>query len=98
MGGRMCWAVVGTLGGRKLAESLSGKRASCMACEFFKRVRQEEGLASFALFKPGPRAGRWTGSVAGAWTAQTAREKVREAAPLPISGELGRPGTPLRDA
>lgn len=41
--GRYCWKVAGTLCGGKVQGDHAAKSASCMACEFFKTVKQEEG-------------------------------------------------------
>jgi len=50
-GGRICWAVAGTLCGGKVRGSFATKRAACMACEVFKTVQREEG-AAFRLLVP----------------------------------------------
>ena len=42
-GGRACWAIAGTLCGGKVQGSYAAKTANCMQCEFFKRVRSEQG-------------------------------------------------------
>ncbi|HHL40708.1 MAG TPA: hypothetical protein ENJ37_09400 [Deltaproteobacteria bacterium] len=52
-GGRICWAVTGTFCGGEVQGSFAQKEASCMACDFFKRVKAEEGLANFQLMMPG---------------------------------------------
>lgn len=41
-GGRICWAVVGTLCGGKVQGAFADKQLSCMACEFYKKVKSEE--------------------------------------------------------
>ncbi|HUW56256.1 MAG TPA: HAMP domain-containing sensor histidine kinase [Planctomycetota bacterium] len=48
-GGRLCWAVAGTLSG---AEVLAGcaQTTNCLTCDFFNRVKSEEGM-SFQLLK-----------------------------------------------
>lgn len=51
-GGRMCWAVAGTLCGGTVQGTYAEKRASCLSCEFFQRVKEEEGVA-FRLMPPG---------------------------------------------
>ncbi len=45
-GGRICWAVAGTFCSGTVQGSFAEKRGNCMACEFFKKVRMEEGTAS----------------------------------------------------
>ncbi len=42
-GGRICWAVVGTLCGGKVQGSFAEKRLSCLSCDFFNIVKKEEG-------------------------------------------------------
>ena len=42
-GGRICWAVTGTLCGGKVQGTFAQKRLSCMSCEFFKQVKTEQG-------------------------------------------------------
>jgi len=51
--GRICWAVAGTFCGGKVQGDFAAKSVSCMACEFFKLVKKEEGVESFILLKPG---------------------------------------------
>jgi predicted Ser/Thr protein kinase len=41
-GGRFCWAVAGTLCGGKVQGSFAEKRSSCITCDFFRMVREEE--------------------------------------------------------
>jgi eukaryotic-like serine/threonine-protein kinase len=41
--GRFCWAVAGTFCGGKVQGSFADKRRSCVNCDFFKKVRLEEG-------------------------------------------------------
>ena len=41
--GRICWAVSGTLCGGKVQGMFAQKLTNCMACEFYKLVREEEG-------------------------------------------------------
>lgn len=52
-GGRICWAVTGTLCGGKVQGSFAEKRLSCMTCEVFERIRNEEGSSEFKLLIPG---------------------------------------------
>lgn len=51
-GGRVCWAVAGTLCGGKVQGSFAEKRFSCMTCEIYTQIKAEEGR-SFALHAPG---------------------------------------------
>lgn len=52
-GGRICWAVTGTFCGGKVQGSFAEKQLSCMTCDFFKQVKEEEGVAQFMLLRPG---------------------------------------------
>lgn len=48
-GGRICWAVTGTLCGGEIQGTFAQKRATCLGCDFFKMVRAEEGADKFQL-------------------------------------------------
>lgn len=50
--GRMCWSVAGTFCGGKVQGDFALKSVSCMSCDFFKLVKQEEGAEKFLLLKP----------------------------------------------
>ena len=45
-GGRICWAVAGTLCGGCVQGSFADKRISCLNCDFYQMVQEEEGLAN----------------------------------------------------
>jgi eukaryotic-like serine/threonine-protein kinase len=45
-GGRICWAVAGTLCGDCKQGSFAEKRSSCLECDFFQMVQGEEGVAN----------------------------------------------------
>ncbi|MDP2940376.1 MAG: hypothetical protein Q8O13_09940 [Candidatus Omnitrophota bacterium] len=47
--GRICWAVSGTFCGGKVQGTFAKKKQSCMECEFFKMVEQEEGKGFILL-------------------------------------------------
>jgi hypothetical protein len=49
-GGRICWAIVGTFCGGKVQGTAAEKRCSCVSCEFYRKVREEEG-SSFQVIK-----------------------------------------------
>lgn len=51
-GGRICWAVAGTFCGGKVQGTDADKHLSCMTCEFFKKVENEEGIGKFQILKP----------------------------------------------
>jgi hypothetical protein len=42
-GGRICWAVAGTFCGERVQGDFAKKQVSCMACDVFKMVKNEEG-------------------------------------------------------
>lgn len=50
--GRICWAVAGTLCDGKVQGEFVHKQASCMECNFFKMVLEEEN-DNFRLMLPG---------------------------------------------
>ena len=52
-GGRICWAISGTFCGMEANGSQAAKLTSCITCDFFSQVLQEEGLSQFKLLKPG---------------------------------------------
>jgi hypothetical protein len=41
-GGRVCWAVAGTLGGRECNLTFSQKIVDCVVCDFYQKVLLEE--------------------------------------------------------
>ncbi len=46
--GRICWAVAGTFCGGRVQGTFAEKRRSCVDCEFFRRVQQEQGTADLS--------------------------------------------------
>jgi CRP-like cAMP-binding protein len=44
--GRFCWAVAGTFCGGSAQGTFAEKRESCLSCDFFCKVRHEEGSAN----------------------------------------------------
>lgn len=44
-GGRCCWQVAGTLCGGRVQGTFARKALSCLFCDFFRKVREEEGKA-----------------------------------------------------
>ncbi|MBF0521431.1 MAG: hypothetical protein HQL24_00075 [Candidatus Omnitrophica bacterium] len=48
-GGRVCWAITGTLCGGKVQGSFALKVDGCIQCEFYELVLQEEGLNGIAI-------------------------------------------------
>lgn len=49
--GRFCWAVAGTLCGRKIQGIYAMKLMNCLNCEFLKQVNEDEGR-DFILTPP----------------------------------------------
>ena len=52
-GGRICWAIAGTFCNEKVQGTFAEKESTCMSCDFYKRVKEEEGTVDFVLLKPG---------------------------------------------
>jgi len=44
--GRFCWAVAGTFCGDSVQGTFAEKRDSCLSCDFFNRVQEEEGTVN----------------------------------------------------
>lgn len=42
-GGRVCWALAGTLCGGKVQGTFASKLSNCINCDFYKSVQKEEG-------------------------------------------------------
>ena len=53
--GRICWALAGTFCGGKVQGDFAQKSVSCMSCDFFKSVKQEEGADKFSLLRTGQK-------------------------------------------
>jgi len=45
MGGRVCWAIAGTLCDGKVQGTYALKLDTCFKCDFYRRVTEEEGDA-----------------------------------------------------
>ena len=52
-GGRICWAIAGTFCGGKIQGDFAQKSVSCMSCNVFRLVKEEEGADNFDLLTPG---------------------------------------------
>lgn len=50
-GGRICWAVSGTFCGGKIQGTFAQKQENCLECDFFEKVKHEEGTRDFSLVK-----------------------------------------------
>lgn len=48
-GGRICWAITGTLCRGKPERDQNGKWAGCIGCDFYRLVQSEEGGACVQL-------------------------------------------------
>jgi signal transduction histidine kinase len=57
-GGRICWAIAGTLCLDHHQPSVPRKRSLCRLCPFFRRVKQEEGAQFRAIALTPPPGGR----------------------------------------
>ncbi|HTS48102.1 MAG TPA: hypothetical protein VMH05_09165 [Bryobacteraceae bacterium] len=55
-GGRICWAIAGTLCGGKVQGSFAQKMANCGQCPFYGLVKQEEGAAVKIMLPNSARA------------------------------------------
>jgi len=51
-GGRICWAVIGTLCGGEVQGTFAQKKKYCFDCDFYKKVKAEEGGAFQMLKDP----------------------------------------------
>lgn len=47
--GRICWAVAGTFCGGKIQGTFAEKRRSCIECDFYKKVQEEEGTVNLRM-------------------------------------------------
>jgi hypothetical protein len=56
-GGRMCWAVAGTLCGDRPQGIYAQKIENCIHCDFYKLVREQEG-ESFEFMTPKQKLAR----------------------------------------
>lgn len=50
-GGRICWAIAGTFNGKVIGK-YAGDRFSCVNCDFFKFVSEEQGVENFEMVTP----------------------------------------------
>ena len=41
--GRYCWKIAGTLCGGKVQGTAADKLQNCLACEFYQKVKEEQG-------------------------------------------------------
>jgi hypothetical protein len=50
-GGRICWAISGTYCNKKMQGLFAKRQLSCRSCIFFKKVKEEEGIEHYRLWK-----------------------------------------------
>ena len=55
-GGRICWAIAGSFCGQhEKAGTFARNKLSCMGCEVFQTVKNEEQIADYKMLKPGQK-------------------------------------------
>lgn len=87
-GGRLCWAITGTLCGGATQGTFAEKQVTCLSCEFYGRVRREEGLG-FLMQLPrlSERRARIVGGRSGAdGTAEPDRPTIHGGRPRLTAG------------
>jgi hypothetical protein len=52
MGGRICWAIAGTFCHEKVKGKFAKDKFSCMSCDFFKLVSEEENIKDYEILTP----------------------------------------------
>lgn len=51
-GGRICWAIAGTFCDGEAHGTFARKSLYCGDCDFFKKVKAEEGFLEYKILKP----------------------------------------------
>lgn len=51
-GGRICWAIAGTLCEGEVQGTFAEKHLVCSSCEFYNVVKAEEGFLNYQVLKP----------------------------------------------
>ena len=51
--GRICWAITGTFCNGEVQGTFAQKRLSCLSCDFFKKIKEEEGVERLCIIKTG---------------------------------------------
>ncbi|MEN8262181.1 MAG: two-CW domain-containing protein [Nitrospirota bacterium] len=51
-GGRICWAIAGTFCKEKVKGKFAKEKFSCMSCDFFKLVDEEENINDYEILTP----------------------------------------------
>lgn len=55
--GRICWAVAGTYCDGDVQGTFAEKHRVCSNCEFYRKVKAEEGFLEYRLLKPDQLSG-----------------------------------------
>ena len=51
-GGRICWAIAGTLCNEKIKGTFAKEKFSCLNCDFFRLVNKEENFNTYKILTP----------------------------------------------
>ena len=51
-GGRICWAIAGTLCNEKVKGTFANEKPSCLSCDFFILVNKEEDANAYEILTP----------------------------------------------
>jgi len=51
-GGRICWAIAGTLSNERIKGTFAKERFTCLCCDFFKSVNREENATTYEILTP----------------------------------------------
>jgi hypothetical protein len=51
-GGRICWAIAGSLSNAMITGTFAKEKFSCMSCDFFKLVSNEERIEVYEILTP----------------------------------------------
>ena len=51
-GGRICWAIAGTLCNKKIKGTFAKEKFSCLNCDFFRLVNKEENFNTYKILTP----------------------------------------------
>ena len=51
-GGRICWAIAGTLSNDTIKGTFAKEKFSCLNCDFFRLVNKEENFNTYKILTP----------------------------------------------
>jgi hypothetical protein len=51
-GGRICWAIAGTLSNDTIKGTFAKEKFSCLNCDFFRLVNKEENVNTYKILTP----------------------------------------------